>query len=106
MTHMEVDFAIRVYRFVGDASMAGRCKLKLGWRFGIRTDSVEGWIRTDSGGFRAAPQGISLRYCTVCVGILTLQKWVPDSDGFGRDLDSDGFGRIPGPQVWKSPTQS
>jgi hypothetical protein len=63
----------------------------LGWRFGIRTDSVEGRIRADSGGFRAAPQGISLRYFTFCMGILSLQKWVPDSDVFGRESDSDGF---------------
>ena len=54
-------------------------------------DPVEGRIRTDSGGFRAAPQGIFWRYCTICKGILTLQKWVPDSDGFGRESDSDGF---------------
>jgi hypothetical protein len=67
----------------------------LGWRFGIRTDSVEGRILTDSGGFRAAPQGILSRYCTVCMGISTLQKCVSDSDGFGRESDSDGFGRIP-----------
>ena len=39
------------------------------------------------------------------MGILTLQKWVPDSDGFGGESDSDEFGRIPGPQIWKSPTQ-
>jgi len=30
---------------------------------------------------------------------------VRDSDGFGVGSDSDGFGRIPGPQIWKSPTQ-
>jgi len=98
------------------AAQVRRCRLTpgLGWRYGIRTDSVEGRIRADSvegriradsGGLRAAPQGISLRYCTVCMGILTLQKWVPDSDGFGRESDSDGFGRILGPQIWKSPTQ-
>jgi hypothetical protein len=34
----------------------------LGCRFGIRTDSVEGRIRADSGGFRAVPEGISLGY--------------------------------------------
>jgi hypothetical protein len=34
---------------------------RVGCRFGIRTDSVEGRIREDSGGFRAAPQGILLR---------------------------------------------
>ena len=79
--------------------------MTLGWRFGIRTDSVEGRIRMDSGGFRAAPQVICFAVFAVCVGILTLQKWVPDSDGFGRESDSDGFGRIPGPQIWKSPTQ-
>jgi hypothetical protein len=64
---------------------------KLGCRFGIWTDSVEGRIWVDSGGFRAAPQGITLRNCTVCMGILTLPKRVPDSDGFGRESDSDGF---------------
>ena len=34
----------------------------------------------------------------MCIGILTLrvQKWIPDSEGFGR---------IPGPQIWKSLTQ-
>jgi len=69
----------------------------LGWRFGIRTDSGE---------FRAAPQGILLRSLTVCMGMSTLQKRVPDSDGFGRESDSDGFGRIPRPQKWKSATQS
>ena len=63
---------------------------------------------SDSDGFGripSSPAGVFLRYCTVCMGILTLQKWVPDSDGFGRESDSDGFGRIPGPQIWKSPTQ-
>jgi len=35
--------------------MVGRCRLHLGWRYRIRTDSVEGRIRTDSAGFRAAP---------------------------------------------------
>ena len=55
-------------------------------------DSVEGRIRTDAGGFQADPQGCLLRYCTVCMGILILQKWVPDSDGFGRESDSDGCG--------------
>jgi hypothetical protein len=44
-------------------------------------------------------------YCTLCRGILTLQKWIPESDGFGRGSDLDGFGRIPVPQIWKSPTQ-
>ena len=32
-------------------------------------------------------------------------KWIPDSDGFGRESDSDGFGRIPGPQIWNAATQ-
>ena len=70
-------------------------------------DSVEGRIRVDSGGFRAAPQGEILAYCTVCMGILTLQKqkWIPGSDGFGRWSDSGGFGRIPGPHKWNPPTQ-
>ena len=31
--------------------------LELRWVFWIRTDSVEGWIRMHSGGFRAVPQG-------------------------------------------------
>ena len=35
-----------------------------------------------------------MRYLTVCMGILTLQNWMPDSGGFGRESDSDGFGRI------------
>ena len=52
---------------------------------------MEGRIQPDSGGFPAAPQGMFWRYCTVCMGILTLQKLVPDSDGFGRGWDSDGF---------------
>jgi hypothetical protein len=73
--------------------------VKLGWGFQIRTDSVEGRIRADSGGFQAAPHGILLRYFTVCMGILTLEKWIPDSHGFGRGSDSDGFGRIAGPQI-------
>jgi len=60
---------------------------------------------SDSGGFRAgAPQGVFLRYFTVCMGNLTLQNRIPDSDGFGRGSYSNGFGRIPGPQIWKSPT--
>ena len=29
----------------------------------------------------------------------------PGSDGFGGGLDFGGFGRIPGPQIQKSPTQ-
>ena len=36
--------------------------LKLGWRFRIWKDSVEGRIRADSGGFPAAPQGNFLRW--------------------------------------------
>ena len=32
-------------------------------------------------------------------------KWVPDSDGFGRQSDSDGFGRIPEAQIWNAATQ-
>ena len=52
----------------------------LGLGFRIRTDSVQGRIRVDSGGFRAAPQGKSLRYFTNCMGILTLKKWIRDSD--------------------------
>jgi len=39
------------------------------------------------------------------MGILTLQKWIPDSDGFGRGSDSGGFRRIPGPQKWNQQTQ-
>ena len=39
------------------------------------------------------------------MGVLTLQKWILDSDGFGKGSDADGFGRIPGPQIWKSPSQ-
>jgi hypothetical protein len=31
------------------------------------------------------------------MGILTLQKWIPDSDGFGRGSDLGGFGWIPDP---------
>jgi hypothetical protein len=88
----------------GNAIAVGLARL-LGWRCGIRTDSVEGRIRTDSGGFRAAPQGAFLAYFAFCMGILTLSKWVPDSDRFGRESDLDGFGRIPGPQIWKSPSQ-
>ena len=76
---------------------------RLGWPFGIRTDSVESRIRMDSDGFRAAPQG--MRYCTVCMGILTPQKRVPDSYSFGRESDSDGFERFQDPKIWKSPTQ-
>jgi len=30
---------------------------------------------------------------------------VRDSDGFGGGSDSDGFGRIPGPQIWNAATQ-
>jgi len=33
----------------------------LEWGFRVRTDAVEGRIRVDSGGFRAAPQ--------VCIGV-------------------------------------
>jgi hypothetical protein len=46
-----------------------------------------------------------LRYSTVCMCILALQKRIPGSDGFGGRSDTDGFGRITGPQLWKSPTQ-
>ena len=59
--------------------------------FRIRTDSVEGRIRADSDGFRAAPQGDFLACFAVCMGILTLSNWIPDSDGFGTRSDSDGF---------------
>jgi len=38
----------------------------LGWRFRIRTDSVEGRIRSDSGGFRAAPRGMLSPRFTPC----------------------------------------
>jgi len=78
---------------------------RLGWGFRIRTDSVEGRIRVDSGGFRAAPQGDFLAYFAVCMGILTPSKWIPDSDGFGRGSDSGGFGWIPEPRNWNPPTQ-
>jgi hypothetical protein len=63
----------------------------LGWRFRIWTDSVEGRIRADAGGIPAAPQGRCLPYFAVCMRILTLSKWIPDSDGFGRGSDWGGF---------------
>jgi len=55
---------------------------QLGWRFEIRTDSVEGRIRTDWCGFRAAPQRF------VC-GILQY-IWVfrPYRNGFRIRTDS------------------
>ena len=37
---------------------------KLGCRFGIRTDSVEGRIRTDSGGFREVSTPETNPWCT------------------------------------------
>jgi len=65
---------------------------------------------SDSGRFgriRSSPAGdVFLRYLTFCMSKMTLKIWVPDSDGIDRESDSDGFGRIPGPQIWKSPTQS
>jgi len=87
------------------ASRRFPCKFILCWRCRIRTDLVEGRIRVDSGGFPTGPQGLFLRYLTLCnMGILTIQKWIPDSDGFGRGFDSGGFGGTPGPRKWNVPT--
>ena len=86
-----------------------RCGTCHGRVAGITVPDLDGFGGgSDSDGFGripSSPAGAFLRYCTVCMGISTLQKCVPDSDGFGRESDSDGFGRIPGPQIWKSPTQ-
>ena len=75
-------------------AMVGRC------RTGMAFPDADGFGRgSDSAGFGrvpSSPAGIFLWYFTVCMGILTLQIWI---------LDSDGFGQIPGPQTWKSPTQ-
>jgi len=66
--------------------------LELGWGFRIRTDTVAGRIWVDS---EQPRRGILLRYFTVCMGILTRQKWIPNSDGSGRgsrfSVDSGGF---------------
>jgi len=37
------------------------------------------------------------------MGILTLSKWIMDSDAFGRGSDLGGSGWIPGPQIWNLP---
>jgi hypothetical protein len=53
------------------------------WGFKIRMDSVEGRIRADSGGFRAAPQGGYLAYFAVCLyGHLDPITTGSDSGGF------------------------
>ena len=53
----------------------------------------DGFARgSDSGGFRVAPQGADLAHSAVCMGSLTLSKWIPESDGFGTG--SVGFGWI------------
>jgi hypothetical protein len=41
----------------------------------------------------------TLHHGRASMGILILQRPIPDSGGFGRGSDSDGFGRIPGPQI-------
>jgi hypothetical protein len=46
----------------------------VGWRFWNRTDSVEGRIRAESGGFRAAPQDDFWVHFAVYMGILTLPR--------------------------------
>jgi hypothetical protein len=77
----------------------------LGWRFRTRTDSIEGRIRADSGGCDAVPQRETLRNFTVCMDSLTLQKWVPDSDGVDGGSESGRFGWIPITRKWNQPTQ-
>jgi hypothetical protein len=61
----------------------------LGWRFRIRTDMLEGRIRTDSGGFRAAPQLRGI-FCRLYGHFDPIKI----DSGFGRirmRTDSDGF---------------
>jgi hypothetical protein len=70
----------------------------LGWRFWIRWRVRFGWIRVASGGFRGAPQGSFLAVLHSLYGHFDPTEWIPDSDGFGRGSDSDGFERTPGPQ--------
>jgi len=82
-----------------------RHSLNLGWGTRIRTDSVEGRIRVDSRGFRAAQHGGVLAHFALCMGILTLSKWILDSKEFGRMSDSGGIGWIPRPRKWNQPTQ-
>ena len=52
-----------------------------GWRFRIRTDSVEGRIRADSDVFRAAPQGVF--FVVFCIPYGHFDPIKIDS-GFGR----------------------
>ena len=42
---------------------------------------------------------------SVSMGILTAQKWIPDSDRVSRGSDAGGFGWIPIPWNWNPPTQ-
>jgi len=48
---------------------------------------VEGRIRADS----EQPRRVFLRYFTVCMGIVTVQKWILGSDGFSRGSNSGPF---------------
>ena len=66
----------------------------------IRSRVRFGRIRVDC--HASSPAGIFWKYFAVYMGILTLSKWIPDSDGFGRGSDSGGFGWIPGFQTWIS----
>ena len=80
----------------GTRGCGGRCVgqvvAPLGWRFWIRTDSVEGCIRADSYGFRAAPQSFSLRHVTVCMGMYGhVERWVPYRNRFRIRTHLDGF---------------
>jgi len=62
----------------------------LGWGFRIRTDSVEGRIRVDSGGFPAAPQGERLR----CISLYGHFDRTEMDSGFGQGQSRVGCGWI------------
>jgi hypothetical protein len=80
---------------VGFGQFLGGGGCELGCRFGIRTDSVEGRIRADSGGFRAAPQGIV--HCGIVHSVWAFRPYLhefrirTDSVESRIRTDSDGF---------------
>ena len=93
-----------------DGSGFGRIRWRVGFGRilgGVHSgdESIVTSVLDNFGRFWAILDELGLFWAILASGLKWSSKWIPDSDGVGRESDSDGFGRIPGPQIWNAATQ-